>query len=191
MAYQNSSREDPVGCTLAGCLGGGLLGLFGGGLFLILLAVILAIFRPDPTLEATPPDRPDLRANISEALLNRFAEQPAEGSVRVNVLPENQVELIVDTVIQGFGVNVPAQIIGLFEIQLANQTLAVRLLDTQVQGLQLPPELLDIFSSEVPLINQNLQTMVNEMSQRLGIAIIFTSLRTDENGIQIEAREVR
>ena len=191
MTYQYSSREDPVGCTLAGCLGGGLLGLFGGGLFLILLAILLAIFRPDPTLEATPPDRPDIRANISEGFLNRFAEQPAEGSLRVNVLPDNQVELMVDTVIQGFGVNVPAQLIGRFEIQLANQTLAVRLIDTQVHGLQLPPELSDIFSSDVSLINQNLQTLVNEMSQRLGISIIFTGLRTDENGIQIEAREAR
>jgi hypothetical protein len=118
-------------------------------------------------------------------------DQPAEGSVRVNVLPDNQVELFVDTVIQGFGVNVPAQLIGRFEIQLANQTLAVRLIDTQVQGLQLPPELTDIFSRDVPLINQNLQTMVNEMSQRLGISIIFTGLRTDENGLQIEAREAR
>jgi hypothetical protein len=191
VAYQYSSREDPVGCTLVGCLGGGLLGLFGGGLFLILLAVILALFRPDPTLEVTPPDRPDLRANISEDFLNRFVEQPAEGSVRVNVLPDNQVELIVDTVIQGFGVSVPAQIIGRFEIQLAEQTLAVRLIDTQVQGVQLPPELTDVFSSDVPLMNQNLQTMVNEMSQRLGISISFTGLRTDENGIQIEAREAR
>jgi hypothetical protein len=191
VAYQNSSREDPVGCTLAGCLGGGLLGLFGGGLFLILLAVILAVFGSDPTLEATPPDQPDLRANISESFLNRFVEQPAEGSIRVNVLPDNQVELIVDTLIQGLGVNVPAQIIGRFEIQLAEQTLAVRLVDTQVQGLQLPPELIDIFSNDIPLINQNLQTMVNEMSQRLGISIRFTGLRTDENGIHIEAREAR
>ena len=109
----------------------------------------------------------------------------------MNVVPRNQVELVVDTVLQGFGLNVPAQITGRFEIQLASQTLAVRLVDTQVQGLQLPPELTDVFSRDVPLINQNLQTMINEMSQRMGISIIFTGLSTDENGIQIEAREVQ
>jgi hypothetical protein len=189
VAYQYSPREDPIGCTLAGCLGGGLLGLFGGGLLLVILAICLAVLRPDPVLEATPPDQPDLQVTINENFLNRFIEQPAQGMVRVNILPNNQVDLIADTVIQGFGVNVPVHITGRFEIQLADQALAVRLVDTQVEGLDLPPELIDIFSRDVPLINQNLQTMVDEFSQRLGMSVTFTGLNTDESQIQIEIRE--
>jgi hypothetical protein len=168
-----------------------LFGLVGGGLFLVILALTLAVLRPDPVLEPTPPGRPDLRATIGENFLNRFIEQPAEGSVRVNVISNNQVEIIADTIIQGFGLNVPAQIVGRFEIELANQSLVIRLLDTQVQGIELPPELVDVFSSEIPLINQNLQMMTEQISQRLGIPITFTGLRTDENQIQIEVREAR
>lgn len=188
MAHQYSPPEDSIGCTLAGCLGGGLVGLVGGGLFLVILALVLAILRPDPVLDPTPAGRPDLRATITENFLNRFIEQPAEGTVRVNVIPNNQVEIIADTVIQGFGVSVPAQIVGRFEIELANDSLAIRLLDTQVEGIDLPPELIDAFSGDIPLINQNIQTMTAQISQGLGIPVIFTGLSTGETQIQIEVR---
>lgn len=189
MNHRYSFSQDPVGCGLSGCLGGLILGLFGGGVLLVLAALVAATTAPLPAPTPNPQPGPDLRVTITESFLNRFAEQPAEGSVSIDILPNNQVQLIADTSLEAFGLTTPVQITGLFELQLTPQTLQVQLLETQVSGLSLPPELADFFSEDILLVNQDLSSMVNDISNVLGTPVILSNLSTTDTQIQLEIKE--
>lgn len=191
MSHQYSFNEDPIGCGLVGCLGGVILGLFGGGILLVIAALTAAIVTPMPPLTPSSQAHPDLRVTVDEGFLNRFTDQPAEGTIRIDVLPDNQVQLIANTTIQAFGVTTPVQITGLFEIQLTQQKLQVQLIDTQVLGIPLPPELANFFSEDLIIINQDLSAMIDDASGVLGTAIIVSDVSTTESQIQLEIREIR
>jgi hypothetical protein len=169
-------------------LGGLILGLFGGGLLLILVSLFSALAAPAPTVEPTSPDRSDLRISLNENFLNRFIDQPAEGAVNVDILPANQIRVVANTSLDAFGLPVPVEITGLFQLQISAGTLKIFLLDSQVSGVTLPPEFGDFFSEDVALINRDLQMMVDEISNTLGIPITLIGLTTDDTQIQLEIR---
>ncbi len=188
--HSYSFDQDPVGCGLAGCLGGLLAG-FAGGIVLLLIAALTAASVsavPEPAPDAATPD---LRLTVDEAFLNRYAEQPAEGSVSIDILPGNQVQLIAHTTVQAFGLEAPVQINGLFAFQLTPQRLTIQLVDTQILGIDLPPEVTDFFSEDILLINQDLSILVDEISKALGTPVILTNLTTTNSQIQIELREAQ
>jgi hypothetical protein len=187
--HQYSFNEDPVGCGILGCFGGLIFGLFGGSILLVVAALISAGTESMPMLNPASPTNPDLRVTVDESFLNRFAQQPAEGSVSIDVLPGNQVQLIANTNLEAFGINAPVQVTGLFEIQFIDQTLTVQLIDTQVLGIVLPPDLTNLFSDDIPIINQDLSNLIDNISTVLGTPIIITRINTTDTQIQLEIRE--
>jgi len=186
---QPTSNGDPVGCGLLGCLGGVILGLFGGAGLLVFITLNTATNASVPDVPPTFPNSPDLLITLDENFLNRFAEQPAAGSATVDILPGNQVLVMANTTVEAFGLLVPVQITGRFELQLSGQTLQVNLLDTQVLGIDF--QLSNVFEGDVALINQNLQVMVDEISATLGVPITFTHLQTTDTQIQVGVRELQ
>lgn len=190
MHHQYSFNEDPIGCGLLGCLGGIILGVFGGTILLVIVAFTAAVVSPLPSLAPSSQTKPDLQVTVDETFLNRFTAQPAEGTIRIDVLPGNQVQLIANTTVPTSGVEVPVQIIGLFEIQFTRQKLQVVLIDSQVLGIPLSPQLADFFSQDLIIINQDLSTIVDEVSGVLSTAIIVSKVSTTESQIQLELMEV-
>ena len=184
---QYSTIDDPVGCGLLGCLGGFLLGLFGGITLVAVATLTAALAAPMPTLE--PSTGPDLQIRLDEGFINRFAEQPTDGTIHIDILPNNQVAIIGTTTLESFGLQAPVQITGIFELQFSNNTLQVNLINTEVAGMALPPELNNFFVDDIPLINANLSTMVDEVSRVLGVPVIITNISTDNVHIQLEIRE--
>jgi hypothetical protein len=168
-------------------LAGLLLGFVGSALILILLAFNSALDAEVPTIPPPLSGNPDLRIILTEEFLNRFARQTAGDTVNIDVLPGNRVQIVADTAVQAFGVQVPVQITGLFEIQLAGQSLQIVLLDTQVAGIDL--NLDDFFSGDLAIFNQNIQTMFDELAANVGIPVAATGLSTTENQILIEVTE--
>jgi hypothetical protein len=63
--------------------------------------------------------------------------------------------------------------------------------DTEVPvlGVNLPPELTNFFDDNLPLINQEVNQALQEVSTALGAQLILTDLRTDETTLRFEARE--
>ncbi len=179
-----SPIDDPVGCGLLGCLGGVIFGLSGGIILAVLATLTAALVAPIPTL-APNPTAPDLRVTLSENFLNRFAEQPTDGTIRIDVLPNNQVAVIGNTTVM----NAPVQVTGLFELQFTGQMLQVRLINTQIAETSLPPELNGFFAEDVPVINQSLAAMVNAISATLGVPVIITNVSTNHVQIQLEIKE--
>jgi hypothetical protein len=186
----NSLSDDPVGCGLLGCVGGVIFGLFGGGGLLVLASLLAALAAPVPAPASPPSPAADLRVTLDESFLNRFAEQPAAGSVTVDVLPGNRVNLVVNSSMEAFGLPVPVQIVGLFELQLNGNTLHVNLIDTQVSGGSIPVDASSVFSEDAIVVNQELQMAVDEISRTLGVPVTLTNLSTTDNQIQLEIREV-
>lgn len=170
-----------------------MVGIIGGGLLLVGIALALALTAPQPALSPSAPDTPDLRVTLSEDFLNRFAKPPAqtETTVRVDLLPGNKIQLVVDTVVETLGVAIPVRLIGLLEVRLTGQTLEAHLIETQVEGLSLPVELTNVFEEDIGLINHDLQGMVDDLSQTLGTSIIITNLSTSDSQLQLDVREVR
>ena len=158
---------------------------------LVAVALVMANAASIPTLNPAVPSQPNLSITIEESFLNRYAEQPTAGAVAIDILPNNQVQLIANTNPQIFGIETPVQITGLFQIQLAPQNLFVELVDTQVLGIPLPPELSNFFSQDLTLINQNLDGLVAEISRVLGVPVTLSNLHTTNSQIQLEIREAQ
>lgn len=182
--------EIPAGWGVLGCAGGLLFGLFGGSLLLILLSLSQAASRPLPPA-SNPSNGPDLRVTITEDLLNQVIQDSLEEPAQVDILPDQQVSVEINTEFSAFGAVVPVRITGLFGLQLSGQSLELQLLDTQVFGLNLPSELTDFFSTNLPTINQDINRSLQEIAATLGVPLTFTDLRTDETTLWLEAREIR
>jgi hypothetical protein len=187
--YGQQATNNSIGSGLLGCAGGILAGLFAGGLLLLVLSLVMAVTAAAPT-PANPEDIPDLRLTLGEALLNRLAQAASNSTaVRLDILPGNRVSLAADTSVTALGVPVPVQLQGLFGLHVANQSVEVRLIDSQVLGLDLPPELTNFFDRDVALVNQNLATMLANLSTLMGAPLALTGLGTTETDLWLEIRE--
>jgi hypothetical protein len=185
---QPSSTLDSLGCGLLGCLGGLILGLFGGGALLVFVSLASAILAPTPTPTPTPLNSSDVRIALNENFLNQFIEQPSQGAVRADILPANQIRVTVNTSLDVLGLPAPVEITGLFQLHLTSERLELLLLETQVSGLELPPDLNEFFSEDVALANQDIATLLDEISRRLGTPIRLNGLTTDQTRLQLELR---
>jgi hypothetical protein len=127
---------------------------------------------------------------LAETALNQLAQNNANNQVQLDILPGNQVRLAADTSVSAFGVSVPVQVIGLFGISITGQTsLEVRLMDVQVSGVELPPELSrDFFSSPLSILNQDLNRMLGDASSMVGVPLTLTGLGTTDTELWLEAR---
>lgn len=188
MDYQPvSTDEAAISAGLLGCAGGGLLGLFGGALLLALLAFGLALAAPVPALPGSA--GPDLRLELHEAFLNRFAQSAAgSDTTQVDILPGSQARLATEVTVSAFGITTPVQVTGLLGMQLTGQSINVRLIDTQVSGLELPPEMSDVFSADLLTLNQDLNAALANISQIMGTAITLTGLGTTDTEVWLEAQ---
>ena len=139
----------------------------------------------------TPPPftSPDLALTLNENLLNRVAQSSMDEAARVDLLPGNQFRVIIDTQFSVLGTVVPIQVTGLFGLQLVENSLRVNLIDTQVAGLDLPPELADVFSADLPALNQEINQALQELLTGLGTPITITSLTTTDTELRLEARQ--
>lgn len=187
MIDQPSTPAGGVGCGLLGCLGGLVLGLTAGALVVLASALLTAVGGSVPA--ASPPAAPALKISLTEDFLNRYVEQPPTGSLQLDVQPGNRVQVNASTVADVLGMSVPVQVAGLFEIQSSVQTLRVSLLDTRVLGMDV--NLTGIFDSDTAQINQNLDTMMQDVSQTLGAPLELTGLTTTDSTIELEMREAR
>ncbi|MEW5958900.1 MAG: hypothetical protein AB1801_14300 [Chloroflexota bacterium] len=176
-----------AGYGLLGCATGLVLGLFGGGLLVAALSMILAvnstIAPPHPSGRLSP----DLRLTLSEPFLNRVVQNSQEENAQLDLLPGNQVRITFDTQFSVLGAPVPIQVTGLFGLQLVGQTLQVNLIDTQAAGLALPPELVDFF--DLSALNQEVNQALQEISAGLGRPLVFTGLGTTDTQLWLEASE--
>jgi hypothetical protein len=176
-----------AGCGIAGCLGGLLFGIIGSSLLLVLLAFLTAIFSTVQSIPSPSPATPDFKVTLTEDFLNRFIEQPADGTVEVNVLPANQVQLIANLPVEVLGAQLPVQLRGLFQIELIPPTVKVTLVDTQVSGANL--NISGVFEGDVTTINENLQNALNDISALTGLSVTISGLQTNDSDIQIELTE--
>jgi hypothetical protein len=190
MDDQQTSIESSVGCGLLGCTGGALLGLLGGALLLILLSLIVATASPVPTPVGANTS-PDLRLTVHENFLNRFIQTSAEDTAQVDILPGNQFSIKVDTTVSLLGTSVPLQMVGLFEFQLNGQSIELRLIETKVSDVTLPPELTKFFDDALPGINQELNVALENVSTVLGVPLVYVDLGSDGTIFWLEAREAR
>ena len=189
MKNQSATDTNSIGCGVLGCAGGLILGLIGGGLLLVVLSLVLATTSSIPPVNAAADAAPDLRITVTESFLSRAIQDGTEDTVTVDVLPDNQFKVVFDTEVPVFGTPLPVQVTGLFGLQLMGQSVEVRLLDTQVLGVNLPPELTNFFDDNLPSINQEVNQALQEVSTALGAQLILTDLSTDENRLRFEARE--
>lgn len=189
MYDQSIPKGDSVGYGLLGCAGGVLAGLFGGGILLLVLSLFMAIMAAAPRPVSTD-DIPDLRLNLSETLLNRLAQAENQTSgVHLDILPGNRVGLTADTSVSALGVSVPVQIQGLFGLQITNQALEVRLIDSQVSGFDLPPEMTNFFEQDVAVVNQNLAEMLTHLSTLMDAPLTLTGLGSTDTELWLEIKE--
>lgn len=190
MHQKQSSLEGSVGCGSLGCAGGLLLGLFGGGLLLILLSLGLALTGPVPSLAASAnPNDPDLRLTLHENFLNHVVQDTMDETARLDLRPGNQLSVTSQAELSAFGVPTSVQVITVFELQLVGASLELQLLDVEVSGLNLPVDLNELFEEDLSLVNQDLRAAFDEMATALGRPIVLTGLSTDETNLTIEGRE--
>lgn len=177
-----------LGCGLLGCLAGVMAGLVGGAILWVIVSFLSALAAPLPVLSPAPPNQANIRIMVTEDFLNRFIEPPAEGgTAQINLLPNNQLQVTTHTTLPLLAL--PVDIIGLFELQAAGQTLEVRLLDTQVAGVDLPPDMQGLLNPDIFQVNQDLSQAVEAVSQQVGAPVIVTGLRTTETELLLELRE--
>jgi hypothetical protein len=179
-----------AGCGLLGCLGGVILGLFGGAFLAVAIALFLAISAPVPGMAPTAPGNPDIKITLTEDFLNRYAAaQPTEGTVEIDLKPANQVQINANTVADVLGLPVPVQITGLFQFEVTPQAVQISLLDTQVFGLDI--ELSGLFDEDIAQINQEIDTLMQDVSQTLGAPMTLSGFSTTDTTIDIEMREAQ
>lgn len=191
MDYQQSPPpNNSSGCGFFGCIAGLFFGFFGGGVLLLLVSLAWATATADPI----PPSHEniaDMRVTLGEEFLNRIAQQNATNPVKLDLLPGNQIRLDADTTVTAMGVSIPVNIQGLFGLQVNNQAVELRLIDAQVTGIDLPPELNNLFSEDVAKANQDLTQVLNNLSTLMGVPITLTGLGTTDTDIWLEAHEAR
>lgn len=191
--YDNrfSENQSPPPGRLAGygaigCAAGLVVGMFGCGLLLILLA----FFSASRPVSAEPPQTtdPDLRLAVQEEFFSRFVQSSTAETIVVDVLPGNRVSVTMDTTVLAFGKSLPIQVVPVFGLQAAGQALEVRLIDLQVNGVPLTPELEAAVAQNLPDINQRANQMLQDLSSALGMPIVITGLGTGEREFWLEAR---
>jgi hypothetical protein len=144
-----------------------------------------------PSIEPDTDLAPDLQLTVAEGFLNRYAEQPPAGSVAIDIIPRNEIQLVVKTNVELSDGTAPVQIIGRFELLNTAQGLEIQLMDTQVVDSPLPLDLSDYFGPDLRLINQQLDLLVGEIARGLGNSIMVTDLSTTDTQIRLEIKEVR
>ncbi len=189
MEYSTPGNDSSVGCGLLGCAGGLLLGFFGGGLLLVGLSLLLAL-QATP-IGASAAAGPDLRLTVREEFLNRAIQAAGGQETRVDILPGNQVRLEANTSVAVLGLTLPVQVKTLFSLQATPQAIQANLIDMQVQGVELTPELQALLGANTASINQELDGMIAEMADVLGAPLILTGLSTGETELWLEASEQR
>lgn len=190
MNHSPATNENSAGLGLLGCLGGILLGIAGGGLLLGLASWVIALNQPLPPSPIPPPGAPDLRVVVTEDFLNRYVEPPVEGTVRVDILPQNQVQVQTNSTVEVFGVPAPIQASGLFGLELIGPTTPrINLLSTEVFGLEL--DMSRAFDRDIATVNQELQNLVNEVAVTLRVPVIIISLSSSDTQFQIDFREAQ
>jgi hypothetical protein len=155
------------------------------------LSTILAVTATALSPSSTD-DVPDLRLSLSEAVLNRLAQAESQSpGVSLDILPGNRVGLTADTSLSAFGASVPVQVQATFGLQIANQSIEVRLIDSQVSGIALPPEMTHFFEQDVALVNQKLAGMLANLSTLMGVPLTLTGLGTTDTELWLEIRETQ
>lgn len=190
MDYQTPPADNSSGCGLFGCIGGLFLGFLGGGILLLLVSLAWASGIANPVTPANE-NVTDVRVTLGEEFLNRMAQQNATNPVKLDLLPGNQIRLDADTTVTTLGVSIAVTIRGLFGLQVNNQAVELRLIDAQVTGIDLPPELNNLFSEDVAKVNQDLTQVLNNLSALMGVPITLTGLGTTDTDIWLEAREAQ
>jgi hypothetical protein len=178
-----------AGCGLLGCAAGAVLGLIGGSGLLVVLSLLLAANVSVTPTNAADRVAPDLRLTVQEHFLNRVVQDSLEENARLDLLPNNQFRVILDSELSVLGAVVPLQVTGLFGLELVGQSLQVELIQTDVAGIDLPPELADFFGTGLPQLNQEVNEALQEISAGLGIPLIFSDLGTTDSQIWLEASE--
>ncbi len=133
--HPSATNQNSIGFGLLGCLGGILLGIGGGALLVGLASWGIAINQPMPLHSITPADQPDLRVTVTEDFLNRYAEQPVDGAMTLDILPQNQLQVKTNSMVEVLGVTMSVQATGLFVVETIGPALQIRLLQTEVFGL--------------------------------------------------------
>lgn len=185
----SETQPKTTGTIWLGCLGGILIGLIGGAGLLIVLSLVMAVTTSLPPANPTPPDQADLQITVDEAFLNRYIDQPIDGTTSLDILPGNQAQVVADTGVEVFGVQVPIQVIGTFALQPKGQTVEIVLLDTQISGVDLPLDLSGIFSEDIAQVNQQLNAAIDKMAATIGAPVAITGLTTTDTAIKLEFRE--
>ena len=182
--------ESSLGCGFLGCLGDLIGAFFVGVIGLILLSLVVALMAPVPAPTPTAAT-PDVRLTASESFLNRFVRtSAADESVQVDILSGGQFKFIVDTTVSVLGASIPVQLTGLFELQSTGQSLEVRLLETQISDMTLPPELADFFAGSLSDVNNELNIAISSMSAALGVPLNFVGVGSDGSTFWLEATVV-
>lgn len=183
------SIEDSLGCGALGCAGGLLLGVFGGGFLLILVALVWAINTSIPSTPPAASPEADLRLMLHESFLNRVVQDKTEGKAHLDVMPGNRLAVTAEVDVSSLGLSVPVQVTGIFELQQTGQSLELHQVDMQVLGLNLPIDLSGRFDNDVVGVNQDLNLALEELSTTLDTPVVLTGLNSDETSLSIEARE--
>jgi hypothetical protein len=189
MNRRQLSTSDSIGYGSLGCAGGLLLGLFGGGLLLVLLSLGWAVVSPAPAPAPAAGAGSDLRLTLSEPFLNRVVRDSMGEAAQVDVLPDNQLSVSLEADASELGLPISIPVMALFELQLLGQSLNLSLVDVQVSGFTAPPQLLNFFNDRVPVVNRNLNMALEELSNTLGAPLVLTGLGTDQTSFWVEARE--
>jgi hypothetical protein len=191
--YDNrfSENQSPPPGQLAGygaigCAVGMVVGMFGCGLLLIVLAFISAS-RP-VSAEAPGTAHPDLRLTVQEEFFSRFVQSATADVIQVDVMPGNRISVTMETMVSAFGQSLPIEVVPVFGLQAAGQALEVRLIDLQVKGVTLTPELEEVIAQNLPDINQRANQMLQNLSAALGMPIVITGLGTSDEEFWLEGR---
>jgi hypothetical protein len=181
--------SDSIGCSSLGCAGGLLLGLFGGGLLLVLLSLGWAAVSPLPAPAPAAGTGSDLRLTLSEPFLNRVVRDSMGETAQVDVWPDNQLSVSLEADASELGLPISIPVMALFELQLLGQSLNLSLVDVQVSGFTAPPQLLSLINDRTLVVNRDLNMALEELSNTLGTPLVLTGLGTDQTSFWIEARE--
>lgn len=155
-----------------------------------MLSLVVAVVSPDPAPPVSTAAA-DLRLTVHEDFLNRFVQSSAVENVRVDILPGQRFNIIVDTSVSVLGTSLPVRIAGLFEVRLNGPTVEIRLLDTQVSDVTLPSAVTGYFNDSLSEINEELNIALNNVSTALDVPLILVALGSDDTTFWLEAREAR
>jgi len=189
LSEQPPLTASAAGYSLLGCAIGAVLGLIGASMLLVALSLLLAINASVTPTNAADSVSPDLRLTLQEQFLNRVIQDSLEENARLDILPNNQFQVVIDTELSVLGARVPLQVTGLFSLELVGQSLQAELIQTDVAGLDLPPELVDFFSAGLSGLNQEINEALQEVPTGLGMSLIFTDLGSTDSQLWLEARE--